>query len=452
MRGEDILKVHYLTDACVVLEYNNKKIICDPWLSESVCYGGLYHYPPLKLKIEDYMDMDAIYISHIHEDHLDSNTLKFYDKKTPVLIHCYEEKHVMNKLKSIGFENIIELGHKESYFLDNEFSIEILAADNCDPLICNKFFGCQVSQGYEKSLQIDSMAVFKGGKHVVVNTNDCPYELSFPINKYIKEKYHSIDYLLTSYNGASPYPQCFENFTNAEKLIEKEKIRLKCLNRLVQYCKDLQPKYVLPFAAQSVIGGEQWNLNKYTATTHFENVEKEVCVLLEKSNIDTEVMMLNSGDYLNLSNGIKSNEFSPPSKEEREKYISTTLSAKPYSFDFEKIEEKNLLEDFCIAQTRMNHKFKNVYHNMEVQTTVYINANQGYLYKIPMNGEKCEVVLEDEMIEPFLRITLDYKLLYLILNRKAHWNNAEFASLLKFYRKPNVFERSVHHMISYLHK
>ncbi|MFJ8261824.1 MBL fold metallo-hydrolase [Rummeliibacillus sp. NPDC094406] len=446
------MRVYYLTDACVLLEYKDKKIICDPWLTESICYGGLYHYPPIQLKIENYIDVDAIYISHIHEDHLDSMTLNFYDKKIPILIHCYEEKHVLNKLRSIGFENIIEISHKESYFIDADFSIEILAADNCDPLICNKFFGCQVSQGYEKSLQIDSMAIFKGGDYAVVNTNDCPYELSSPMNQYIKKKYKKIDYLLTSYNGASPYPQCFENFTHDEKLIEKEKIQLKCLNRLVKYCKDLKPTYVLPFAAQRVIGGEMWHLNQYTAATPFEDVEKAVIQLLVDNNISTEVIMMNSEEFFDLEKKSKSAPFTPPSKEERENYLKEILSKKSYSFEFEDIEENNLLEDIKIAQKRMNKKITDVYHNMKIDTTLYLNTNQGYLYKVPMNGELCEIVKENELEEPFLRITLDYKLLDLILNRKAHWNNAEFASLLKFYRKPNEFERSVHHMISYLHK
>lgn len=446
------MKVHYLTDACVLIEYEGKKLICDPWLSESICYGGLYHYPPINLNINDYLNVDAIYISHIHEDHLDSQTLKYYNKEIPVLIHCYEEKHVYNKLKGLGFNNIIELGHKESYQIIKDFTIEILAADDCNPLICNKFFGCQVSQSYEKSLQIDSLAVFQAGDKVVVNTNDCPYELSFPMNTYIKNKYKKIDYLLTSYNGASPYPQCFDNFSHDEKLVEKEKIKLKCLNRLVNYCKDLKPKYVMPFAAQMVLGGEKWYLNQYVAATPFEEVERTVTDLLNTNKIATKVIMVNSGDYFDLNTEEKSNEFSPPTKEYRENYIENVLGKKEYTFSFEDIEEVNLLEDFKIAHQRMVKKMKEVYHDMQINTTLYIDAKQGYLYRIPMCEEPCTVVTEEQLSKPFLKITLDYKLLYLILNRKAHWNNAEFSSLLNFHREPNEFERSVHHIISYLHK
>ncbi|MGE7931973.1 MBL fold metallo-hydrolase [Viridibacillus arvi] len=448
------MKVQYITDACVLIEYKNKKIICDPWLSESVCYGGLYHYPEIHIDLRDYLEVDCIYISHIHEDHLDTATLQYYSKDIPIIIHCYEEKHVLNKLKSLGFNNIVELGHKNEYEIGKDFTIEILAADNCDPLICHKFFGCQVSQLYEKSLQIDSLAVIKGGEYVVVNTNDCPYELSFPMNSYINQKYRNVDLLMTSYNGASPYPQCFDNFTSDEKIVEKEKIRKKCLNRLVSYCRDLKPSYVLPFAAQSVIGGQMYYLNKYTATTPFEAIETTVEKLLKENKIKTKVTMLNSQSYFDLNTNQKSEEFNPPTKEERENYIENILGKKEYTFQLEQdknVERENLLYKIELAQKRMNKKMIEVYHDMKIDTNLYIDAHQGYLYKVPMNGEQCSIVDTNNMKEPFLRITLDYSLLNLILDRKAHWNNAELASLLRYYRQPNIFERSVHHMISYLH-
>ncbi|WP_100401669.1 MBL fold metallo-hydrolase [Bacillus sp. FJAT-42315] len=450
------MKVTYITDACVLVEYKGKKLLCDPWLSESVCYGALYHYPPLNVKIEEFRDVDYIYISHIHEDHLDVNTLKYFPKEIPILIHCYEEKHVLNKLKSIEFENVIELKHKEIFSITNEFSIEILAADNCDPAICHKFFGCQVSQLYEKSLQIDSLAIIKGGDYVVVNTNDCPYELSHTMNSYIIEKYNHVDFLLTSYNAASPYPQCFENFSEQEMLIEKEKIRKKCLNRTVNYCRDLNPKFVLPFAAQRVIGGEFYTLNKFTATTPLEELEDELKELFFGNKIQTKVTLLNSEEYLDLSSEIQSKPFEPSVKEERERYFKEVLSQKKYIFQLpenkiEKDQYENLLPKLKVAQKRMYRKMDDVYYNLRIDSTLYIDAGQDYIYKIPFNGEEPEIVDISQMEEPFLKIKIDYTLLVMILERRAHWNNAEFGSFIKYYRQPNVFNRSMHHVISYLH-
>ena len=47
------------------------KILCDPWIVPGVFEGSWFHYPPLKTKIKDLQNVDAIYVSHIHPDHYD---------------------------------------------------------------------------------------------------------------------------------------------------------------------------------------------------------------------------------------------------------------------------------------------------------------------------------------------------------------------------------------------
>lgn len=450
------MKVRYLTDACIVIEYEGKKLLCDPWLSESICYGGLYHYPPIDININDYLDVDCIYISHIHEDHLDAETLQHFSKEIPIVIHSYEEKHVYNRLKGMGFTNIYELKHKTKFEIAPKFTIEVLAADNCDPAICFKFFGCQVSQLYEHSLQIDSMAVIQGGDYVVVNTNDCPYELSHTMNPYILEQYKKVDFLMTSYNAASPYPQSFENFTDDEKSAEKEKIRQKCLDRAVNYCKDLHPEYILPFAAQRVIGGKNYKLNKFTATTPLEVLEKELSIKLEKNDQFSKVILLNSKSFFDLETKTSSSKFRPPTAEEREEYLKSVIGINPYLFELPEYKVKvenqiNLIEKFKVAQMRMLKKMDEVYYGMKIDTVLYIDAHQDYIYKIPLNGESVSTVDRSNMKEPYLKLTLDYSLLNMILERKAHWNNAEFGSFITYLRKPNIFDRAAHHVISYLH-
>ena len=53
----------------------------------------------------------------------------------------------------------------------------------------------------------------------------------------------------------------------------------------------------------------------------------------------------------------------------------------------------------------------------------------------------------------YVQYETDIRLLKrLLLGPKfAHWNNAEIGSHLKFYRKPNVFERDVYSSIVYFH-
>ena len=151
----------------------------------------------------------------------------------PILIHEYQHKFVYNILNSIGFNNIIQVPHKEEFRLSEDLNIEILAADDCNPEKCGLFIGCKVLIKNTKSLSIDSLAVFKSKNAVLVNTNDCPFELAIDVTKYIKEKYNKIDMLLVGYLGAGPYPQCFENLSTKEKEIAADNKKIISILKLL---------------------------------------------------------------------------------------------------------------------------------------------------------------------------------------------------------------------------
>ena len=59
----------------------------------------------------------------------------------------------------------------------------------------------------------------------------------------------------------------------------------------------------------------------------------------------------------------------------------------------------------------------------------------------------------DTMSKKYVRYEVDPRLLKnLFLGpRFAHWNNAEIGSHLKFFRKPNIFERDIYNSMNYFH-
>ena len=83
----------------------------------------------------------------------------------------------------------------------------------------------------------------------MVNTNDCPYELSKFSAKEIKQQYDEIDMLLIGYGGAGPYPQCFK-MKNEEKILEAKKKSQEFLTQGEQYINLFQPKFYMPFAGR----------------------------------------------------------------------------------------------------------------------------------------------------------------------------------------------------------
>ena len=58
---------------------------------------------------------------------------------------------------------MIELDHDKRTHLKDELYINILAADDCNPELCHKYFGCSMIEKNFGSTSIDSIAVFYNG-------------------------------------------------------------------------------------------------------------------------------------------------------------------------------------------------------------------------------------------------------------------------------------------------
>ncbi len=212
------MKIKFYRSSTVGLELNGYKILMDPWLTDGEYYGSWSHYPYFNLdkNLKEINSYNAIYISHIHPDHCSDNTLKKINKKIPVYIHQYHTKFLKKKLENIGFV-VNELKNNNRTKLSNSAYINIFAADNCNPELCYKFSGCADFSAVNGSQQIDTLSLIDDGKNVLMNINDCPFQLAQSTFTEIKKQYDKVDILLTGYGGAGPFPQCFENLNLEEK-------------------------------------------------------------------------------------------------------------------------------------------------------------------------------------------------------------------------------------------
>ena len=118
--------------------------------------------------------------------------------------------------------------------------LNIFAADKCNPELCFKFAGCADFTAKEgHSQQIDTLSIIDDGKNVLMNVNDCPFELAQSTLKDIKKQYEKINVLLTGYGGAGPYPQCFENLNFDEKIIAAQSKEKQFLNQATKYINEI---------------------------------------------------------------------------------------------------------------------------------------------------------------------------------------------------------------------
>lgn len=447
------MRVQYISSACVLVEHAGVKVLCDPWLTDGIHYGSWYHYPPLTFKPEDFSDVDYIYVSHVHEDHMDLGTLRRLPRTIPILIHDYAEKYLLRILQEEGFQKVTEVSHHSVFPLGGDFTVQILAADNCNPALCGRIFGCAMPRPYQRTSQIDSLAVFHGSGKTVVNTNDCPYALAHPVCDDIREKYKTIDFLMVGYGGAGPYPQCFVELDEAEKLERAWRKRRQFLKQTADYLDNLRPAYFLPFAGQYTLGGKLARLNRFRGIPELDELPAELGPLMSPRGISSQMVLLNSGEWFDVDQGVASRPYSPIDRIQRDRYVEEVLAQKKFIYEEEfqipKSQWVDLTSKLELAQKRMLH-YQDLY-GYRSNWRIYLDAAQEHLYCVPFDGSPVEKAARGSEREPFVRFGLDYSLLQMVLDRKAHWNNVDGGQHLTHARRPDVFEPALIHFISYLH-
>lgn len=82
--GADEMKVTWLGHSSSLVQMGDKNIFIDPVLSERtspVGFAGPKRFSDIALEIENVPDVDVLFISHDHYDHLDYTTIKAIDSK-----------------------------------------------------------------------------------------------------------------------------------------------------------------------------------------------------------------------------------------------------------------------------------------------------------------------------------------------------------------------------------
>jgi UDP-MurNAc hydroxylase len=446
------LRVTYLACAGVVIEDNNVKVLCDPWLIDGEYYGSWYHYPPFEFNPDEFANVDYIYITHIHPDHFSKKTLARLNKNIPVIIHKYESEFLRGNIERLGFE-VIELEHNLLTRLRSNLKIRILSADNCDPQLCSKFLGCSISEPKLGLTSIDTMAVFDNGRRVVVNTNDCPYELSYSSLKIIKENYRKIDFLMVGYSGAGPYPQCFCLNEKQMKAAGNNK-KQHFLNQAEMYVNMLQPTFYMPFAGQYTLAGKLSFMNDIRGVPE---LEEAIEYMSQSPNIDqskSKCVILNSKGYLDLETRQFSEDYVPVDLDLKRQYILKELSKVRFDYEFDSEPSVEELKELIPASYR-RFELRRREIGFWSDTLILISLSSELYIGFSFDGNGYRYIGEKQIrtLDHYVKLSLDRRLLKRILRGPAfaHWNNAEIGSHIRYDRKPNIFERGAYHCINFFH-
>jgi len=430
------MKITNLGGATAILECNGKRMLFDPWLNEGILYGSWYHFPPLKMTIDEIGIFDYIYISHIHEDHCAPGTIKYLNKDASIIVMDREPKIPNYVTKFLSKNNF---HFKKTHRIKPQTPQEIAPGITVDMV--------EADPEHEYNYLIDSGLILTWDGFVIYNANDCaPYPDGID---YIKKTYGKVDLALLPYSGGSGYPGCYANLSHEEKLQEKSRIFEQTIGDFVATVRALNPDLVMPFADQYVIGGSQYLLNQYAPHPPCPGWCAEPA---RRAGFADKLLLLNSAQSFDLKTRCKTPD-EPYQMFTEEERLAYALRLSDREYEHEKltfglnVPIGRLLNNARERLWRIQEKEKWFPHYH-----LYIDTpDRGQRFEIDM---KANVVAErdmdraGELQKPYLRITASSTLLTMMLINHISWNMAD--RFLEYERVPNVYDPKLYAYLNHL--
>ena len=149
--------------------------------------------------------------------------------------------------------------------------------------------------------------------------------------------------------------------------------------------------------------------------------------------------------------GRSSAEYVPVDLVRQRGYRDDVLAKRALDYDNDDPPDQAEIERLAMAAfSRLSAKRREI--GFESDTTVYVDLGSDYLVRVPMKDGELSIVREPRA-ENHVRIATDPRLLRRLLSgpRFAHWNNAEIGSHIRYERRPDLFERGLHHTMCFFH-
>lgn len=106
------MQIHQIRSATLIITYNNKRFLIDPWLMPKNYMEGFeaglnshIRQPRVELPvdIEEIVNVDAVILTHYHPDHFDDFAAKALNKDIPFFVQSEVD---LKNIQSFGFKDV----------------------------------------------------------------------------------------------------------------------------------------------------------------------------------------------------------------------------------------------------------------------------------------------------------------------------------------------------------
>ena len=235
------MKFTILSHAGLLVEHAGVRVVCDPWLIGSCYWRSWWNFPEPDPELIADLRADYVYLTHLHWDHFHGPSLRrLFGPKTRVLVPKVPTRRMLEDLRYLGFEDLVEVPHGGAVALAPDFTL----------------------RSYQFGLGVDSAAVLAGGGVTLFNCNDAKF-FGLPL-KQILADFPRIDFLLRSHSSAGPIPFCVENH---ERLPREMLAQSDSADQFVRCALHVAARYAIPFASNHCFLHRETVAFNGTATT-----------------------------------------------------------------------------------------------------------------------------------------------------------------------------------------
>jgi hypothetical protein len=212
-------KVCFVNHSSVLIRRGDKYLLTDPWHQRPAFGSWLpslpqYMHPAYLAALGERL---SVLISHGHDDHCDDEFLLLLDKKTQFITANFSSPSVINRLKRLGFTNVL--------------TVDRDGASVADSFIVKSYITP------EKSLD-DATYTINTGDGLVIHCNDNWYEFESTVYDDIRRDRDSFEeynvMLLSQSNSASGFPLTYSDipFDDRARLLRR-KVRAMVIQGLL---------------------------------------------------------------------------------------------------------------------------------------------------------------------------------------------------------------------------
>jgi hypothetical protein len=280
------MNVRFLGQACTLIETSNFRIIVDPWIVGPCNVNTWYPLrtePATKKDIP--RDVDAIYISHEHQDHFQAESLCEFNKNTQIYVCNFPTDRFKNAIKDLGFTNISVLDSWKPEKINED--VEITSIKNPDLM-------------FE-----DSALLIKSKEGTVFCQTDC--KMDYESLRKVKEAKPDIGFFM--YSPANWYPIAY-NYPEYKKNEIALKRKRNKINGFLNYVNQVQPKVAIPYAG-GILLPHKSQLKFNDNETSMFTCPDEAKLAWENSEFEgSEVIVMAAGDEISPE-GVHVKNFEP---------------------------------------------------------------------------------------------------------------------------------------------